>query len=352
MILAGGTGGHVFPALAVAQVLRRQVPVIWLGTPFGLERKIALEQGLRFVAVTIKGLRGKGLAAKVSGPFKIAVALAQSFVCLMKTRPAAVLGMGGYVSGPAGVAAWLLRIPLVIHEQNAIPGFTNRLLARIAARVLEAFPASFGPPVNAVHTGNPVRKTIADIKKTERNASSADLRILVLGGSQGAKTLNEVVPKAIAKLATASILVRHQCGPRHLESTRQSYENTDLKRVMVVPFIDDMAEAYAWADLVVCRAGALTIAELSVAGKAAILVPYPFAVDDHQTANAHHLVARQAAVLFPETELTPEGLAERLRWLCEDRRRLEQMGQNARVLAVENAADKVALACLEVARGR
>ena len=353
LIMAGGTGGHIYPALAVAAYLRtHDVPLLWLGTRRGLEARLVPEAGYPLLTITISGLRGKNVATLLLAPFKLLLALWQSVVLMLRIRPAAVLGMGGFASGPGGVAAWLLRVPLLLHEQNAILGLTNRLLAPLASCWLEAFPGTFGRAA-AIHTGNPVRAAIAALaaprERLDRRA--APLRLLVLGGSLGAATLNRLVPEALAGLAAeahAEIAVWHQCGDQHYAETAARYagEKVDAR---VEPYIDDMSAAYAWADLVVCRAGAMTIAELAAAGLGAILVPYPHAVDDHQTANAEFLRAAGAAVLVPERELTPPRLASLIRELGAARARLMAMAVAARQLARPDAAEQVGDACMEAA---
>ncbi len=351
LIMAGGTGGHVFPALAVAERLRPAgVSVTWLGTRRGLEAKVVPEAGIPLDFITVTGLRGKRLGLLLTAPVKLLQALFQSLAILRRRRPDVVLGMGGFASGPGGVAAWLTRRPLLIHEQNAIPGLTNRLLARLASRVLEAFPGSFPARAGARYLGNPVREAMASIAAPEARLAGRQgaVRLLVLGGSQGAKALNEVVPATLAALGDMDLEVWHQAGARHLEQTRGAYAEHGVE-ARVADFVTDMAAAYAWADLVVCRAGAMTIAELAAAGVGAILVPFPHAVDDHQTRNARFLSERGAAVLLPETALDKQRLADLLRELLASRERLQEMARNARAMARPGAASDVAAMCLEVA---
>jgi len=302
----------------------------------------------------VGGLRGKGLATLLAAPFRLAMALFKACRVMWRHRPFVVVGLGGFVTGPGGVAAWLTRRPLVIHEQNAIAGFTNRVLAHLAREVLEAFPGSFGAGVRARTIGNPVRREIADTPAPgERFASRAGpIRILVVGGSQGAVRLNTIVPLALAAVAQRlALAVRHQAGSRWQEAAERSYAAAGV-RAEVTPFIDDMAAAYAWADLVICRAGALTISELAAAGVGAILVPFPAAVDDHQTANARHLVNAGAAVLIAERELTADRLADETLKLAASRDRLLVMAERARSLALPRAADELAAACLKYAEAR
>ena len=352
LIMAGGTGGHVYPALAVADYLRdRGVPLYWLGTRHGLESRIVPEQRYPLLTIDIRGLRGNGVMGWMLAPFRLCIAVAQAIRHLLHCRPAVVLGMGGFVSGPGGLAAWLLRIPLVIHEQNAIAGLTNRLLAPLARAVLQGFPESFRN--GARTTGNPVRADIGRLAPpAERLAGRAGpVRLLVLGGSQGARALNQRLPAALGNLHGVELEVLHQAGPRHLEETRQLYAAAGVRNAEVVPYIENMAGAYAWADLVLCRAGALTIAELCVAGVAAILVPYPFAVDDHQTANARHMSGAGGAVLLPEQDLDAPVLASLLAGLAADRARLLGMAERCRSLGRPEAVQAVGDVCLEAARG-
>lgn len=351
--MAGGTGGHVFPALAIADYLRqRNVPLFWLGTRLGIEARVVPEKGYQLATIHISGLRGKGLLRWIQAPVVLLIALAQSMLILMHIKPAVVLGMGGFVSGPGGIAACLMRIPLCIHEQNAIAGLTNRILAPMARRVMQAFPDTFPVVRNAHTTGNPVRTEIEGIlppAQRIRIDGILPLRILVLGGSQGARRLNRVVPETLSRLPRDMYFeIRHQTGEKYSSETMAFYQALNLK-VQLEPFINNIAEAYAWADLVICRSGALTIAELSAAGVASILVPFPFAVDDHQTANARYLVDHGAAVLLPEKDLSEENLGRLIRNFYRSRQRLLDMAQNARAQARPQAASKVAELCLETA---
>jgi UDP-N-acetylglucosamine--N-acetylmuramyl-(pentapeptide) pyrophosphoryl-undecaprenol N-acetylglucosamine transferase len=349
LIMAGGTGGHVFPALAVAQALReRGVEVVWLGVPGSMEARLVPAHGFPIEWVTVRGLRGKGAAAWLGAPFRLIKALWQALKVLRRLRPRVVIGFGGYVSGPGGIAAWLARIPLLVHEQNAVAGMTNRWLARVATEVLEAFPDSFGASVRARTVGNPVRADIAALPPPrERFAGrGARTRLLVFGGSQGAQRLNAVVPEALERVAPESRpQVRHQTGARGLEAARAAYAHGGVE-AEVLPFIEDMAAAYAWADLAVCRAGAMTIAELQAAGLGAVFIPLPIATDDHQTQNARHLVESGAARLIPERELTPERLGEALVELTADRAQLLAMAEAARAARVIDAAARLADLCV------
>jgi len=352
LVMAGGTGGHVYPALAVARALQASSrDVVWLGTHRGLESRVVPAAGIDIEWISVKGLRRKGILALLIAPLQICWALLQSLGVILRRRPAAVLGMGGFVSGPGGVAAWLTRRPLVIHEQNAAAGLTNRLLARLARVVLQAFPGSFNSSVNAETVGNPVREDIAAIAApAERYGTrQGPLRLLVLGGSQGALALNRTVPAALAQIAAElRPVVRHQCGERTLDTARAAYASSGID-VELLPFIEDMAEAYAWADLVVCRAGALTIAELCAAGLPALFVPYPAAVDDHQTANAGPMTQAGAAAIIQESELTPELLADLLREWLQSREALLERAQKARALAAPNALHRITELCLQQA---
>lgn len=352
LIMAGGTGGHVYPALAVAELLAAEgLPLLWLGTRQGLEARVVPQRGYRLLTILVSGLRRKGLGAWILAPLRVGLALLQSLLLLARHRPRLVLGMGGFASGPGGLAAWLLRIPLVIHEQNAVAGLTNRLLAPLAVRVLEAFPGTFPWRRRARHTGNPVRAEIAAVSPpAERLQGRSGMRLLVLGGSQGAESLNRIVPEAIAKAAPADFSIWHQAGDVFAAQTARRYAESGIE-ARVEPFIEAMHEAYAWSDLVICRAGALTVAELAVAGCAAILVPYPYAVDDHQSLNARYLSDAGAALVVPQPELRPEALAVLLTELYRQPGRRLEMARLARDLGRPEAARTVAGQCLEVLRG-
>ena len=353
LIMAGGTGGHVFPGLAVADVLReRAQPVVWLGTRRGIEARLVPAAGIDIEWISIAGVRGTGFANWIAAPFRLLGALAQAFQVLRRRRPKAVLGMGGFVAGPGGLAAWLTRRPLLIHEQNAVAGTTNRWLARLARRVFEAFPASFPPPVTARTVGNPVRREIAALAppaaRFQDREPGAPPRLLVIGGSQGAQVLNRTLPEALALLPPEQLPeVWHQGGAT-LEDAREGYAREGLA-VRLEAFITDMASAYGWADLVLCRAGALTLAELSAAGLASLLVPFPHAIDDHQTQNAAHLRGAGAARVIPQSELSAPRLAAELRELLADRSALLRMAQAARAQATPDAAETIADACLSLA---
>ncbi|MGQ0621272.1 MAG: undecaprenyldiphospho-muramoylpentapeptide beta-N-acetylglucosaminyltransferase [Panacagrimonas sp.] len=351
IVMAGGTGGHVFPALAVAHELRRRGhDIVWIGTPDSFESRTVPAQGFPIEFVRVGGLRGKGALALAGAPLKLLRAVREAWVILSEHRPQAVLGMGGFAAGPGGFAAWLKRIPLVIHEQNAAPGMTNRLLARLARRVLEAFPGAL-PGARTV--GNPVRTGFAELPApATRLAARMDHapQVLLIGGSQGAKALNERMPQALALIPVERRpQVRHQAG-RTLGVAQTFYAQAGVQ-ASIEAFITDMPAAYAWADLVICRAGASTVAELSAAGCAALLVPFPFAVDDHQTANGEHLVRLGAARMIQESDLSPQRLAREIEDLLSDRNRLIAMGEAARAAAWTHATDDIADACLAAAAG-
>lgn len=350
LIMAGGTGGHVFPALAVARVLReRHCDVVWLGTQAGIEARLVPAAGIEIEWVRVSGLRGKGALGWLLAPFRLARALRDALDAVKRRNPDVVLGLGGFASGPGGVAAWLTRRPLVIHEQNAIAGLTNRLLSRLARTVAEAFPGSYGTAArNVVVTGNPVRVEIEALPPpAQRVAGRTKPRLLVFGGSLGAAALNRLVPAALALLSPAERPeVLHQTGRNRRDDVARAYAGAGVA-ADVREFIDDMAAAYSWADVGICRAGALTVAELAAAGLPAILVPFPSAVDDHQTENARYLASRGAAVLLPEATLTAERLAQELKQLTVgDARRRLAMAEAARAAAVPRAAEHLADLCL------
>ncbi|WP_022950623.1 undecaprenyldiphospho-muramoylpentapeptide beta-N-acetylglucosaminyltransferase [Leucothrix mucor] len=353
LITAGGTGGHVYPGLAVARALQAQnIPVVWMGTPKGFEARVIPEAGIEMALLEVTGLRGKGITTLLLAPFRLVKALYQSVRIMQKHKPAAVLGMGGFVAGPGGLVASLMGIPVIIHEQNAIPGLTNRLLSKFSRKVLEGFPGTFHQAGNkAVPVGNPVRQDISSLPApTERmKRDDSQLHLLIIGGSLGAQALNETVPQALAELAPEMRpVVRHQAGKNKDESTREQYAKSGVEAT-VSPFIEDMGEAYGWADLVICRSGALTVTELAAAGLASILVPYPYAVDDHQTANGLYLSENGAAILVSQSDLTVSYLAQHLQSLTQEPERLLQMGEKARELARPNATEAVAAIVAEMA---
>jgi UDP-N-acetylglucosamine--N-acetylmuramyl-(pentapeptide) pyrophosphoryl-undecaprenol N-acetylglucosamine transferase len=348
LIMAGGTGGHVFPALALARVLReRSWQVVWLGTHRGLEARVVPAEKFPIEWLSISGLRGKGMAPWLLAPWRLLRALVEALAAMRRHQPQLVVGLGGFVSGPGGVAAWLTRRPLLIHEQNAVAGFTNRQLAHLATRVLAAFPDCFASNVAVTTVGNPVRADIAALPPPAQRfaARSGAIRILVIGGSQGATRLNAVVPVAVAQLAGKVALdVWHQSGERWLEQARRAYGDAKVS-ARVEAFITDMAVAYAWADLVICRSGALTVSELAAVGVGAVLIPFAAATDDHQTHNAAYLVRDGAGIAIAESELNAGRLAQELGALCAGRGRLIAMAERARLLARPRATEDLAAAC-------
>ena len=354
LMMAGGTGGHVFPALATARMLQSKGhEIYWLGSAGGMEERLIADTDIPLSVIKVSGLRGKGKLALLLAPVRLMRALGQAFTAVRRIRPHCVVGMGGFVTGPGGIAAWLSRTPLVIHEQNAIAGMTNRLLVRFAHTVLEAFPNSFGQKVVTRCTGNPVRQDLGALPSpADRLAGrSGALRLLVVGGSLGAQIFNQIVPEALALIPEGNRPeIRHQCGEKHLDAAQATYGDLNVQ-ASVQPFIKDMAEAYKWADLVVCRAGALTVSELCVAGVGAVLVPFPHAVDDHQTANARQMVKAGGAILVPQPRLTAESLAQTLSELAQDRNQILEMATAAKSLARPDATERVVNYCLEAANG-
>jgi len=353
LVMAGGTGGHIFPGLAVADELRAQgVPVAWLGARGGMETALVPTHGIDMHVVAVRGLRGKSLKTRLLAPLMLLRAIASACGVVRRVDTRSVLSMGGYAAGPGGVAAWLLRRPLLVHEQNRVPGVTNRWLARMARKVLAGFADAFDAQAGAEWVGNPVRADIAAMPAPAARFAgrSGPVRVLVLGGSLGARTLNQRVPEALAQLPQdARPQVWHQCGKRGLTEAREAYREHEVE-ARVDAFIDDMASAYTWADLVVCRAGALTVAELCAAGLGALLVPFPYAVDDHQTRNAQAMADVGAARIVQERDMQADTLATHLRALLADRARLVAMAEGARTLARPDAARTIAARCLEVAR--
>jgi len=350
LIMAGGTGGHIFPGLAVAEALRKQnVPVRWLGAAGGMETRTVPAAGIELDVVAISGLRGKGLMRWVRMPLMLLRAVWQARRILEANRPGCAVSFGGYAAAPGGIAAWTKGIPVLVHEQNRIPGLTNRLLTRFARKILQGFPGTFPPAQSAIDSGNPVRSDVAAIAEPEiRLATRAGpVRVLVTGGSQGAQVLNQVVPAALKiLLPSLAIEIRHQAGAKRVDEAVEAYTAAGVD-ADIQPFISDMAEAYTWADLVICRSGALTVAELAAAGVASLLVPFAYAVDDHQTRNAEYLAASGAAVILPQSTLDSQILATALEPLISDRAVLLSMAIAARQMAIPNAAEKVVEACQE-----
>ncbi|KFZ36307.1 UDP-diphospho-muramoylpentapeptide beta-N- acetylglucosaminyltransferase [Shewanella mangrovi] len=352
LVMAGGTGGHVFPALAVARHLAQQGwQVQWLGTADRMEARLVPQYGFDIAFIDIKGVRGNGVLRKLAAPLKLLRAVWQARRVIREFKPDVVMGMGGYASAPGGVAAKLAGIPLVLHEQNAIPGLTNKLLSKIATRTLCAFADTF-TEVKAEVVGNPIRQELVSLGEQPRSSMASEaLKVLVVGGSLGARVFNEVMPETVAKLSQqCSVTVWHQAGKGNQAGLLAAYQNVGQEdRVKVADFIDDMEAAYRWADVVVCRAGALTVSELATVGLPAILVPLPHAVDDHQTRNANVLVKANAGRLLPQEQMTVESLSQQLLTLAEDRQLLVEMGQNAKQVAITNATARVADVCKQLA---
>jgi len=356
LIMAGGTGGHIFPALAVAKRLQQQGHIVhWLGSLGGMEAGITASNAIPIHFIAIGGIRGKGIVTKLLAPWRLSIALLQSLAIMLKFKPDVVLGMGGYVTGPAGLAAWLFRKRLVIHEQNAIAGMTNQILARFSYRVLEGFPQSFPNKISAQLTGNPVREDFAKLlppeKRTPRGNHVA-LKILIIGGSGGARTLNNTLPQVLSTWPADKLkpTLWHQAGKKHINDAKQAYESNGIDlaagNVKLVDFIQDMPNAFMWADIVVCRAGALTVAEIAAAGVASILIPYPYAVDDHQTKNAEYLAHANAAVIVQERDLSVDKLRELLLDFTANPSKLTAMAKAAYKLAQPQALDLVVASCV------
>ncbi len=355
LMMAGGTGGHVFPALAVARELQqRGYSVEWVGTSRGLEQRVVPAAGITLHHLVVRGVRGKGLLDRLLGLCMLGLSSLQALWLVLRLRPAAVVGMGGYVAGPAGVAAWLCRRPLLIHEQNAVAGTTNRMLAPLARRIMLGFAGAFGAETEVSVVGNPVRSELL----MAREASTYDysgqrpLRLLVLGGSLGAKPINDVLPLVMQELHEAgelNIEVWHQTGEAHAEQVAEQYRKVHFRAARVAAFIEDMAEAYAWADLVICRAGALTVAELAVMGRPSILIPLPHAIDDHQSANARALADQGGAVLMRQSGMTEQSLVRAMLGYLKYPERLQAMAQAARSAAQPEATARVADAVEELA---
>jgi UDP-N-acetylglucosamine--N-acetylmuramyl-(pentapeptide) pyrophosphoryl-undecaprenol N-acetylglucosamine transferase len=349
LIAAGGTGGHVFPGIAVAKALVEQgIKVVWLGTQKGLDAKLVPPTGIPFYPIAIQGLRGKGKLSLALAPLKLLKGLYYSIKIIRQTKADLILGMGGYVSGPAGMAAFCLGKPLYIHEQNALAGWTNRFLSYFAKGVLTAFPHVFKNTSKVILVGNPVRADLLALPAPSLRLKDRQnpLRLLVVGGSQGAGFLNRLILSVAPQLNASEIEIYHQTGSKEFEAVAAQYQALNLKHIIVKPFIDDMAASYAWADLIICRAGALTISEVAAVGIASILVPFPYAVDDHQTDNAHYLSDAKAAILLQEKELSAEKLLGLLKAFIQDRTSLLTMSLAAHQLAKRDAAELVVKAIL------
>jgi len=354
LIMAGGTGGHIFPGLAVAEVLRqRNIPVRWLGAEGGMEARTVPQAGIDLDLVAISGLRGKGLMRWITMPMMLLRAVWQARRLLEMNRPGCAISFGGYAAAPGGIAAWTKGIPVLVHEQNRIPGLTNRLLTRFARKILQGFPGTFPKELSPIDSGNPVRSEVAALPEPDSRLAgrTGPVRVLVTGGSQGAQILNLVVPAALKILSTTiAIEIRHQAGATRVDEASDAYATAAMD-ARVQPFISNMAEAYGWADLVICRSGALTVAELAAAGVASVLVPFAHAVDDHQTRNAEYLLAAGAAIILPQNSLDPQILAATLEPLLSDRGELLAMANAARRSALPDAAEKVVEACGQWVRG-
>ena len=346
-IAAGGTGGHVFPGLAVARYLANHgFDIVWIGTRSGLEAEVVPKAGFCLEHITMEGLRNRGLRYWLRAPFSLLRALMQTLRILYRVRCDAVLTMGGYVAAPCGVAAWILRKPLLVHEQNARPGLTNRCLAFLADEVLCGFPVSFGGWVRVTHVGNPVREDILKVTKShETLGAQKKIHLLITGGSQGAKLLNSVMPVAIGKIKPEiRPEVWHQCGRKWLTETQENYRLAGVE-AKIESFIEDSAHAYAWADVVVCRAGAMTTAEVMSVGLPAIFVPYPYAADNHQEANARYIADRGGAIMFKQAELTDKEMAEVIEKIILDRQILRDMADKSRACAMPDATENIGASC-------
>ncbi|MCB5161414.1 undecaprenyldiphospho-muramoylpentapeptide beta-N-acetylglucosaminyltransferase [Marinomonas algarum] len=347
MIMAGGTGGHIYPALACAQLFKEKGHTVhWLGSKGGMEETLVPKHDIPLHALSIKGVRGKGLAGLLAAPFRIMRAIGQALAILKKERPSVVLGMGGFVAGPGGVAAKLLGIPLVIHEQNAVAGTTNRLLSKIATTVLQAFD---GALKGGITVGNPVRNSIlTQLARLPREGMAKPIRLLVVGGSLGAKAINDIMPEVIANWPSSQRLdVWHQTGVRNFEEVIANYQSARAE-ARVDAYLDDIDKAYYWADIVLCRAGAMTVSELAIAGLPSILVPYPHAIDDHQTANACHLERAGAALLLPQPGLSSQKVISSLVHLIDHDGALLKMGKQASKKARPDATLDVVKHCLRL----
>ena len=358
LMMAGGTGGHVYPALAVAMALReRGYRVAWVGTAIGLEARVVPAADIELHCLKVRGVRGKSAVGKVLAALFLTVAVLQALWLIYRLGPKCVVGLGGYAAGPGGVAAWLLRKPVIIHEQNAVAGTTNRMLAPFARKILAGFPGAFATGVEVTTVGNPVRQALLDMgaRSSYSYTGQRPLRLLVLGGSLGAKPINDLMPLVLQRLfevqSEGVIEVYHQCGDTQIERVRASYGELLSDGVRVCAFIEDMAEAYCWADLVLCRAGALTVSELAITGRPSILVPLPHAIDDHQTANARSLSDRGAAILLRQAQMTSATLLEMLLTYLSSPQRLISMAQKAASAAIPDATEMVCKACEECIHG-
>lgn len=347
LVMAGGTGGHVFPGLAVAdKLLAEGWNVSWLGTKDRMEAQLVPKHGYEIDFIDIAGVRGNGLMRLLMAPFRVIKSIVQARKVLKKRNVNLVLGMGGFASGPGGVAAWMMGIPVILHEQNAAAGLTNRILSRFSKAILMGFSGAFENE-KALLVGNPVRKKLLELPDKKISPASAPLKLLIVGGSLGAKVLNDTLPKVLKNFACAQLVVRHQSGKGNDEAVELAYQDVSLD-VDVQAFIDDMDEAYNWADLIICRAGALTVAEVAVVGLPAIFVPLPHAVDDHQTKNAQDLLVKEAAVVIPQSELSEEKLTDYLQSYSQNRGLLEKMSVNSKKAAIFDATERLASICNQI----
>ena len=353
LIAAGGTGGHIYPGLALAEKFRAaDFDVIWIGSKIGLESRIVPRSDIPFEAIPSRGLRGKNFLQQIWALFIFFSGFLFSVAIVLRIRPSLVVGMGGFVSAPVGLASWVCRCPLVIHEQNAVVGLANRILSRVAIRIFEAFPNSFPASLGAISIGNPIRDEIILARsEIKRKLIGVDIRLLVFGGSRGARILNELVPKALNTLENVRIKVLHQSGFEGFRETKNRYNATESHIDAIVrPFIDNMSDAYSESDLVICRSGAITVSEIATVGIGSILIPYRHAVDDHQTKNAEYLKSAGAAIVLPESELTQKSLGGTLRRLLEEKRHLNKMANAARRLGHAEAASRIVNRCLDLCR--
>lgn len=347
LVMAGGTGGHVFPGLAVADNLKgKGWQVSWLGTADRIEAQLVPEHGYEIDFIDIAGVRGNGIKRLLMAPLRVIKSILQARVVLKKRKVDLVLGMGGFASGPGGIAAWTLGIPVVLHEQNATAGLTNRILYYFSKKVLMGFSGAF-PSAKAILVGNPVREQLISLPAKKISLQNSALKVLIVGGSLGAKVLNELLPKVLSHFDKSQIKLLHQSGKGHYQYLQNAYQQRGIE-VDVQEFITDMGAAYQWADLVICRAGALTVAEIAVVGLPAIFVPLPHATDDHQTKNAGQLVEIKAAVLIPQNELNEQKLSDYLHRFSQNRTLLEEMSKNSRKIAIIDATERVAAICNEL----
>lgn len=354
LIMAGGTGGHVIPAISVArELMQKGYQVHWLGSVKGIENDLVPDAGYPLHRISVSGLRGNGVLKLALAPFQLLKALWQAWRVFWKVKPVMCLGMGGFASGPGGIVSVITRTPLVIHEQNAYPGMTNKSLSRFARYLLQAFEGTFSPRKNLHAVGNPVRASIVNIVDPDSRLEDRDnsLNVLVVGGSLGAVAINNAIIDLAKDAKQKNISIWHQAGKRNYEDVKRGYDQVGVDTVKVSAFISDMAEAYAWADVIVCRSGALTVSEIMAAGVASILIPYPYAVDDHQTANGQFLVDAGASVICPQQSLDKDQLLSQLIELKNNRIKLLEMSKAARTLAKPDAAKVVANYCIEAIHG-